>query len=239
MIKKSELWQRIRAARRRAGLTQSDVAAHFEIDRTAVAQWEAKREDRRTRPDIARLEELGHLTRTPIWWLMSDDVDVLDPWPEVTSEREEQKKEPLTGTTLRDFWQGVSVRVREIRSDLWGEDVWAPNGPQWMQPLLPDVMSRRAIVHLVSVPRLDMSRVAHAAASLLAFEKLQGTTYPRRVILVWRPPAGDKTSLQHKSYIIDLDRVADSALLLTERLDVRYIEVTTQAEAAHYLAQLL
>lgn len=78
-IPKSEMYQRIRAARKRAGLTQTDVAAALEIDRTAITKWESRDPERRTRPYIDHLEAFAEMTRTPVWWLLSDEVDVLEP----------------------------------------------------------------------------------------------------------------------------------------------------------------
>ena len=240
MIKKSELWERIRAARRRAGLRQIDVADRFEIDRTAVTQWESKDEGRRTRPDVAKLEEFAHLTRTPLWWLLSDDSDLSEAWPEVENEREERqdRRGASLSKHLQDFWNAATLRVREARQDLWDEQTWAPRGPNWMTPLVPDAMTKRALIQFVSSPRPDMARIASLAASFFAFERLQSKEYERKVIFVWRPPEGSWPPA-YGHYMKDLDRISESAHTLCERLQVKYLEVRSVEEAAAYLIQLL
>jgi len=59
------LGERISDARRRAGLTQAEIAQRFGISAQAVSQWEAGR----AKPDIARLEELARILATDFLWL--------------------------------------------------------------------------------------------------------------------------------------------------------------------------
>lgn len=60
------LGERIRYAREAAGLTQAEVAKHFEIRRVSVTQWEAND----TKPALGRLVELAALLNTTPEWLM-------------------------------------------------------------------------------------------------------------------------------------------------------------------------
>jgi transcriptional regulator with XRE-family HTH domain len=236
-IKKSELWQRIRAARKRAGLTQQDVADNLNIDRTAIAQWEARNPSRRTRPDIARLESFAHMTRTPTWWLLSDEVDVLDPWPEVVAGGEVARPGPF----VRAFWQEVQLRVREIRPDLWGGEVWSRPAPDWMLPLIPEAMTSDCAVRWVEVQRVDLTRIANLATSLLGLERLQHSMFRRKFLMVWRPTLDHQQfhTQAVQSYLHDVERIGASAKVLCERLDVHYVEVEHAPGAAHYLAKVL
>lgn len=59
------LGSRIRAARRAAGLTQQQVADHFDIKRVNVTQWEGDT----TRPDGYRLPDLARLLQVSEPWL--------------------------------------------------------------------------------------------------------------------------------------------------------------------------
>lgn len=59
------LAERIAEARRRAGLTQAEVAQRFAISAQAVSQWEAGR----ARPELERLEELARLLGVDFLWL--------------------------------------------------------------------------------------------------------------------------------------------------------------------------
>lgn len=60
------LGQRLRQAREAAGLTQDDIASHFNIKRVSVTQWEADT----TRPAITKLPELATLLKTEVSWLL-------------------------------------------------------------------------------------------------------------------------------------------------------------------------
>jgi hypothetical protein len=68
-----------------------------------VTQWEARNPTRRTRPDIQRLEAFAAITRTPIWWLLSDEVDVLEPWPEDSDVRSRAVPTPSSASLIRGF----------------------------------------------------------------------------------------------------------------------------------------
>lgn len=240
MIKKSELWQRIRAARLRIGLRQSDVSDHLGVDRTAITQWEAKDPGRRTRPNIDRLEEFARLTKTPLWWLLSDDSDIEESWPQVADEQGEAT-EPK-GTTLlqhiRDFWSAASLKARERRQDLWGDEIWSPRGPRWMDPITPDAMTKKAVVTFVASVRPDLARIAAAAGGLLAFEKSINTTFDKKAILIWRPKL-DSGPPELLTYLKEIDRIRDSAVSLTDSLGISYLEVPTTDLAAEYLTQIL
>lgn len=68
----SQLWERLRAARRYADLTQREVAIAVGLTRSAVAQWEAAEVDQRTRPSVEHLIVVSKLTKAPLEWLMND-----------------------------------------------------------------------------------------------------------------------------------------------------------------------
>ena len=240
MIKKSELYQQIRAARKRAGLRQIDVAIRLEVDRTAVTQWESKDAGRRTRPDIDRLEEFGHMTRTPLWWLLSDDVDVSSSWPEIANEQQDAAA-PAAATLrthIRDFWSSACLQVRERREDLWDGDVWEPQGPQWMAPITPNVMTSRAVATFIAAPRPDLARVAAAASALLAFEVAIERQFERKVLLIWKPRAEGWPS-KFNAYLTDVDRISPLAHSLTDSLKITYLEVQSVSAAVEYLTQIL
>lgn len=66
-----ELSERLRFARRRARLTQQQVADHFEMARPSVTQWEVGS----SRPDQAKFVELSALFDVPLAWLMDGSGD--------------------------------------------------------------------------------------------------------------------------------------------------------------------
>lgn len=240
MIKRSELGQRIRAARKRAGLTQQQVAEDFGIDRTAVVQWESKDPKRATRPDVSRLEEFAKLTRTPLWWLLSDESDVSEPWPEIASEKAESiaPRAASLAQHLRSFWNAAALTTRAARPDLWSHEVWEPEGPAWMNPVLPDVMTDRALVQFLTSPSLDLARVLAAATAMLGFEKLQHREYPRKVVMVWHPDQNTWPDA-YRGYLTNLMRIREHAAYALEPMGIQFLEVKTAEEASAYLVQIL
>ncbi|MCO6050878.1 helix-turn-helix domain-containing protein [Mesorhizobium sp. RP14(2022)] len=60
------LGERIKAARKAAGLTQQDIASYFGINRVSVTQWEKDT----TRPDPSRLMKLAEFLQTTAEWLL-------------------------------------------------------------------------------------------------------------------------------------------------------------------------
>lgn len=83
---KTELWQRLLAARRRADKTQADIAAACVVElgknltRNAVALWESTNPKTRTTPDLAQLKVVAKETGTDLMWLVMDG-ESLDPEP--------------------------------------------------------------------------------------------------------------------------------------------------------------
>ncbi len=65
------LGDRIRLARKKKGMVQRDLAAHFGIATSAVGQWETDA----TLPDSQRLPELSRLLGVSLDWLASDSPD--------------------------------------------------------------------------------------------------------------------------------------------------------------------
>lgn len=73
---KSELWQRIRAARHHADLTQGVVAKAMNLSRPAVSLWESIDPKIRTRPTAQQMVQLAVLCKVAPAWLMDDASDV-------------------------------------------------------------------------------------------------------------------------------------------------------------------
>ena len=76
----SQLWQRLRAARKFADLTQANLAAACGITRSGYAFFEAGDPNSRTRPNTDQIMAIAKLTKVPIEWLLNDSVDPGDVW---------------------------------------------------------------------------------------------------------------------------------------------------------------
>lgn len=245
-MKKSTLAQRIRAARKRAGLTQADVAAHFGVDRSAITMWESTNPNVRTRPDISKLEAFARLTRSPAWWLLSDASDPDEPWPEINDENPSAAERGANSwfSVVRAFWAAVSLHCREQRSDLWDADIWEPKAPAWLAPLTPDILTERSAVELLVMSRPLFSRVAQAMAKLIAFEQAyspilqHGHRYERKVVLVWAPEQPPVRAASGH-YRDELDQLYARAERLGRQLGVTYYLVKDEDEAVAYLLQIL
>lgn len=76
----SELWQRLKAVRSFADRRQEDIAKVCKVSRGAVAQWESKDPNNRTRPSITQVQAVSKETGVPVEWILNDAVDVADVW---------------------------------------------------------------------------------------------------------------------------------------------------------------
>jgi transcriptional regulator with XRE-family HTH domain len=77
----TELWQRIRFARKHAKVTQQEVADVCGISREAVAQWESADQSKRTVPLTERIQVISKMTHAPLTWLLSSDSELsADAW---------------------------------------------------------------------------------------------------------------------------------------------------------------
>lgn len=76
----SELWERLRQARRYADMTQNDLSKLCGVSRGAVALWEAADPEHRTKPTTDHLIEVAKATGVPLEWLLNDASDINDIW---------------------------------------------------------------------------------------------------------------------------------------------------------------
>lgn len=76
----SQLWQRLRAARKFADLTQAQLASVCNVTRSGYAFFESSDDNARTRPNTDQIMAIAKLTRVPIEWLLNDTSDPGDVW---------------------------------------------------------------------------------------------------------------------------------------------------------------
>lgn len=80
VVMTTQLWQRLRQARRYADLTQTDLAGKCGVSRGAVALWEAEEPEHRTRPTTDHLIAISKATNVPLEWLLNDTSKLEDLW---------------------------------------------------------------------------------------------------------------------------------------------------------------
>lgn len=76
----SELWQRLRQARKYADITQMDLAKACGVTRGAVALWESAEAEHRTKPTTDHLIQISKKTRVPLEWLLNDAASTEALW---------------------------------------------------------------------------------------------------------------------------------------------------------------
>jgi transcriptional regulator with XRE-family HTH domain len=76
----SQLWQRLRAARKFADMTQAQLAAVCNVTRSGYAFFESSDDNARTRPNTDQIMAIAKLTKVPIEWLLNDTSDPGDVW---------------------------------------------------------------------------------------------------------------------------------------------------------------
>lgn len=77
---KTHIRERIKAARKHAGLTQEKLGELIGITKSAVSMWETSNPKKYTRPTLENLKELSKLTGAPLNWLLDDDAEISSDW---------------------------------------------------------------------------------------------------------------------------------------------------------------
>lgn len=158
----SQLWERLRAARRYADLTQREVAIAVGLTRSAVAQWEAAEVEQRTKPSAEHLIVISKLTRAPLEWLMNDSSLIDDLW----------KLAATNDTSLPGAGPGAPPqRVPDILPDVrQGDQLFCfAQSPEQVAAKLAQLAGEEARVekHLILVGvRAEVSSVATLADAL-------------------------------------------------------------------------
>ncbi|RDH45861.1 helix-turn-helix domain-containing protein [Zooshikella ganghwensis] len=94
----SGLWEKIKAARLSAELTQEELAEKCGVNRATVSMWESKDPTKRIKPRKHNLEKISDATGAPLGWLKSKDAGIDDTWLEQNQD-----------------WQTADVEQRIVR----------------------------------------------------------------------------------------------------------------------------
>lgn len=109
---KSELWQRIRAARAHAELTQSEVAKALGLTRPAISLWESKEALNRTRPTSEQMNQLALLCKVSPGWLVDDTSDPMKVVPyDATEMADEVIPMSVEKARAGAFWNAVRYNI--------------------------------------------------------------------------------------------------------------------------------
>jgi transcriptional regulator with XRE-family HTH domain len=119
--KKSELFQRLRAARDRMQYTQAELAAKLGFSRASIAQWETPNPTVRVTPSLDQLKMLGEALDVPVPLLFSDEQTLEqferaiagagDPIEVVHAVRDPLTQAELMRRRAQAFWDSVRSQV--------------------------------------------------------------------------------------------------------------------------------
>lgn len=104
----TQLWQRLRQARRYADLTQTQLATACGISRGAVALWEAEEPEHRTKPTTDHLIAVAKVTAVPLEWLLNDASELNELW-RIGTEFGDAQRQRATQDVLPDLSQDGHV----------------------------------------------------------------------------------------------------------------------------------
>lgn len=210
---KSQLWQRIRAARKFADLRQQDIAGPCGVGRSTVALWESKMEENRTKPDLDQLKTLAKLTSLPLDFFINDNADPDDVWKIGAQHKPAQIGPPVSqDKMLESFIRAVEFEVMQHRPDL-AQGFSAAVGSGLARIRADFFYGKQLIVF-----RIDSQGMDHAAlANLLLLEKAAGRPLDKTIISWVREGSTQADDFTEEAF---------------EVFDVMTYRVRTPAEAA-------
>jgi transcriptional regulator with XRE-family HTH domain len=177
----SELWQRLRAARKAARRTQEELGKWVGVTRAAVSQWEHPDAGKRTRPRWETLAEVAKVTGAPIDWLHDDTITLEDYW---FADESEAASPPSGGKVVALFGQALMVRDQAAEYEALKDYVpilRAGPQPHWMQGQAVDDRSSIAIragsPYLNGVNPTDLRIVSVFDDSLQKYGYPSGTSF--------------------------------------------------------------
>lgn len=232
---------RIRAARKRAGYSQDQVAQHLGVDRTAVVKWESSKPTQAVKPERDRVLALAQCLQVSVDWLLDDTQSPHNLPPEIGSPvqmRDTPEQSALTfGQTARVWWDEASTVLRQRRRDLKSRSIWTPDRPDWQKPLVPDIVTDRAAVQLLAMPRPYYYQFVHRLALLHAFDVTESNH--RRLAAFWWSPEEVAVPTSFRPLLPAFQDVVDRVTDLAPRLGVQFYCVSSRDEAVEYLSQIL
>lgn len=207
---RSELWQRLRAARAYADKTQLDVAKILGVSRAAVALHESRDPSIRTRPTAEQVMAISKITGVPAEFLMSDLVAPDDVWkyadrpapsqPASTTYSQPQIDSPanmiLPTVTQPDrltkgFWSAVEFAViqsNEALASCFARDIDAAG-----LHLTADFIKNKTLVAFTGLPsstsQSDLRQFAmQVAGAILLQERAMHKPMAKHVLIYSRVP---------------------------------------------------
>ena len=183
---KSNLRQRLEAARIHAGLTHDQVSKIVGVSRSGYGQWVNRDESRRVNPPAFKLKLFADACKVPVDWLMSDDSDPADlhhlraqePAPRFTIVP--KVVAPPAARLAENFWRAVEYAVVSEQPEL-AESFGPQVVPQPLE-LQADCLAGRQLVGFAS--DCDRATVMQRLGVLLLVERASRKAC-EKTVLVW------------------------------------------------------
>ncbi|WP_027709920.1 helix-turn-helix domain-containing protein [Zooshikella ganghwensis] len=108
----SELWEKIKAARLSAELTQEELAEKCGVSRATVNQWEAKDPSKRINPRKQNLQKISEVTGAPLGWLKSKEAAIDDRW---FDENEDWNSANIEERIIRERQEALTIVKKSLK----------------------------------------------------------------------------------------------------------------------------
>lgn len=187
MDKHSELWQRLRAARAKARMTQLQVSKRMNLSRGAIAQWEANDVGYRTQPSASQVQALAELYQVPAAYLLDDTAHADDVWGTMGRPGVAPNGTDNDAALAAAFWAAVryGLLVRHPEAAVAFDVSYARGG-------LTATVAFSNGRHMVSASHLPPSvaagdKIRAEVSALLWAEKLSGKNQGKHLLLFGSP----------------------------------------------------
>lgn len=195
----TELWQRIKTARKYADLRQQDVAVACGVSRGAVAQWEYEDAVRRTRPNLDQLKALAKAAGVSFDWLINDSSQLDEIWQ-------------YTPMAPNKAAPAPTVRESDLVKDIIDELVKARDydlvrgfHQEMVSNLRPDFLLKNHLVEFKQ--RFSMEGVAQ----LLLYERALGRPMEKTLMVRERVPNADSIRDTFGVTVLEISSAWDAA----------------------------
>lgn len=193
----SEMWMRLKTARKAAGKTQLDLAKAIGITRSGYAFLETDKQEHRTNPTITQLRTISEQTGVPLDLIVDDQTDVSEIVRStlpgyVHRPREVAASAPaeMTSDMRSMFWTAVRFACMSRGGTSARFDT--PVAPAPLE-LRVDFLSNKTAAMLAAEP--SPGEVLAAIGALLSVEKALSKTLNKMLLIFSMTQAADVRSL--------------------------------------------
>lgn len=189
MTKKSELWQRLRAARAFGEKTQADIAKAVKVSRPTVSLWESRDSRIRTNPSAEQVMLVARECNVPAQYLVDDQASPDDVWTYPRASGAPSSRTPSADESEerqgRAFWSAVEFRLISEQPGL--AECFDQRIDVTSIELKSDFIHGRNVVSFTTpAGRSDSATLFEATSKMLMVERATGRTLQKHVLIYAR-----------------------------------------------------